>query len=190
MNNMNTQSTGATPATTSLFNKIVAVITALSLVFLQVPFSGWASKAMADATDAAQEQLASNAAIDVPLTFENAYITYAGQVVAPPATMVTIPGGAAMEFTAEADGGYQLESVVATINGTEVALSPDGNGVYKLTAADVATTSNITVRGITAPTVEEETVTVEEPAAQSGPASAGPTTESASAASPAASTRR
>ena len=188
MNNMNTQSTGATPATTSLFNKIVAVITALSLVFLQVPFSGWASKAMADATDAAQEQLASNAAIDVPLTFENAYITYAGQIIAPPATMVTIPGGAAMEFTAEADGGYQLESVVATINGTEVALSPDGNGAYKLTAADVATTSNITVRGITAPTVEEA-VTVEGPAAQSGPASAEPTTESASAASPAANDR-
>ena len=158
MKNATTQNTGATPASTSVFNKIVAVITALSLVFLQTPISGLSSQAMADATDAAQAQLAENEAVDVPLTFENAYITYADQVIAPPATKVTIPGAAAMEFTATADAGYQLESVKAVINGAETVLAADGNGVYKLTAADVATTSNITVRAITAPTVEEAVV--------------------------------
>ena len=113
MTNATTQNNGATPARTTLFTKVVAVITALSLVFLQVPVTGLSSQAIADATNAAEMQAAANAAVDVPLTFENAFIKYEGQTIGEPATKVTIPGGQAFEFTAEGDGGYQLESVKA-----------------------------------------------------------------------------
>ena len=168
-------------ATTSVFTKAVAVVTALSLVFLQVPITNYAGQALADATEEAQEQLATQSAIDVPLTFEHAYIIYEGQVIGSPATMVTLPAGSPMQFSAAADGGYQLEGVVATINGTDITLSADGSGMYTLTAADVATTSNITVRAITAPTVEGE-VTVEEGAEAEGEADAADEAAAAEAA--------
>ncbi|MBQ9003373.1 MAG: hypothetical protein IJ087_16105, partial [Eggerthellaceae bacterium] len=160
---------------------VVAVIVALSLVFLQWPISGLAHKASADSVEGVQERLAQTTSIDVPLEFEHAYITYADQVIAEPATKVTLPSGADMEFTATPDNGYQIESVTATIDDQDTKLSLNKDKKYKLTASEIALTSKIKVRAITAPTVED---TVE--VAASEPAAAAQSTTSAEEAAMAA----
>ena len=141
-------------------SKIISIITALSLVFLQVPVSGLHKQAVADSASKVKTQAVEKSSIDVPLYFDNAYIVYEGQTIGSPATKVTLPADSDMEFEAEADTGYQLESVSAEINGKEVELSPDG-GVYSLTAAEIEKTSYIYVSAITAPEVESAAVEVE-----------------------------
>ena len=142
------------------FTNAVAIVVALSLVFLQWPITGLAHRASADTVEGVQERLAEATSIDVPLEFVHAYITYADQVIAEPATKVTLPAGSDLEFTATPDNGYQIESVTATIDDQDAKLALNKDKKYKLTASEVALTSKIKVRAITAPTVEETAVEV------------------------------
>jgi len=151
--------THSKPMNKTLSN-IISIITALSLVFLQVPVTGLHKQAVADSASKVKTQAVEKSSIDVPLYFEHAYIVYEGQVIGSPATKVTLPPDSDMEFEAEADSGYQLESVTAEIKGKEVELSADG-GVYSLTAAEIEDTSYIYVSAITAPEVEQTAVEVE-----------------------------
>ena len=171
-----------TNALAKMTRNAVAILVALSLVFLQWPISGLANKASADAAEGAQERLEQATSIDVPLEFEHAYITYENQVIAEPATKVTLPAGADLEFTATPDSGYQIESVTATIDGADTKLKPNDEKKYKLTASEVALTSKVGVRAITAPTVESVEVSAD---ADSVEPAAG--AESAAGAEPAAS---
>ena len=127
--------------------KVAATVLALALIFTQLPVSGLTRAADGDVSDKAAQVLSEQETVDIPLDLERAYIIYGGQTIAYPATKVTLPTGKSVEFAAKADSECDLESVKATIDGKEVELKPDsGTGNYKLTAAELATTSKITVK--------------------------------------------
>ena len=92
------------------------------------------------ATDAA----ASDA--DVRLTLGNASITYKGQVIAQPAQKVTVSATDDFEFSVTPDNGYALTQVKLKVAGAnESILTPDDQGVYTVTAANVAAGAAVTL---------------------------------------------
>ncbi len=80
---------------------------------------------------------------DVKLSLGNASIKYQGQTIAAPTTKVTVPTKNAFKFTVAADNGYTLTKVTVKVSGKESTLTADGNGVYTVAAADVATGASI-----------------------------------------------
>ena len=82
---------------------------------------------------------------DIALTLNNASITYKGQVIAQPAQKVTASTGDNFQFTVQPDNGYKLNRVKLTLNGSERELKADANGLYTVSAADVAQSPRITL---------------------------------------------
>ncbi len=80
---------------------------------------------------------------DVKLSLGNASIKYQGQTIAAPTTKVTVPTKNAFKFTVAADNGYTLTKVTVKVSGKESTLTADGNGIYTVAAADVATGASI-----------------------------------------------
>lgn len=54
-----------------------------------------------------------------------------------------MPTKNAFKFTVAADNGYTLTKVTVKVSGKESTLTADGNGVYTVAAADVATGASI-----------------------------------------------
>lgn len=81
---------------------------------------------------------------DIALTLNNASITYKGQVIAQPAQKVTASTSDNFQFTVQPDNGYKLNKVKLTLNGSDRELKADANGLYTVSAADVAQFPRIT----------------------------------------------
>ena len=82
---------------------------------------------------------------DIALTLNNASITYKGQVIAQPAQKVTASTSDNFQFTVQPDNGYKLNKVKLTLNGSDRELKADANGLYTVSAADVAQSPRITL---------------------------------------------
>ena len=82
---------------------------------------------------------------DVELVLGNASITYMNQVVSAPAHKVTVPVKDDFKFTVSPDNGYNLTKAVLKVSGKENPISPDGQGVYTVSAADVAAGATVTL---------------------------------------------
>ena len=101
-----------------------------------------ASGASESAQPAATQQVESTKedadTADVELVLGNASITYMNQVVSAPAHKVTVPVKDDFKFTVSPDNGYSLTKAVLKVSGKENPISPDDQGVYTVSAADVA----------------------------------------------------
>ncbi len=82
---------------------------------------------------------------DVELVLGNASITYMKQVVSAPAHKVTVPVNDDFKFTVSPDNGYSLTKAVLKVSGKENPISPDDQGVYTVSAADVAAGATVTL---------------------------------------------
>lgn len=82
---------------------------------------------------------------DVELVLGNASITYMNQVVSAPAHKVTVPVNDDFKFTVSPDNGYSLTKAVLKVSGKENPISPDDQGVYTVSAADVAAGATVTL---------------------------------------------
>ena len=82
---------------------------------------------------------------DVELVLGNASITHMNQVVSAPAHKVTVPVKDDFEFTVSPDNGYSLTKAVLKVSGKENPISPDDQGVYTVSAADVAAGATVTL---------------------------------------------
>ena len=82
---------------------------------------------------------------DVELVLGNASITYMNQVVSAPAHKVTVPVKDDFKFTVSPDNGYSLTKAVLKVSGKENSISPDDQGVYTVSAADVAAGATVTL---------------------------------------------
>ena len=82
---------------------------------------------------------------DVELVLGNASITYMNQVVSAPAHKVTVPVNDDFKFTVSPDNGYSLTKAVLKVSGKENPISPDEQGVYTVSAADVAAGATVTL---------------------------------------------
>ena len=82
---------------------------------------------------------------DVELVLGNASITYLNQVVSAPAHKVTVPVKDDFKFTVSPDNGYSLTKAVLKVSGKENPISPDDQGVYTVSAADVAAGATVTL---------------------------------------------
>ena len=82
---------------------------------------------------------------DVELVLGNASIAYMNQVVSAPAHKVTVPVKDDFKFTVSPDNGYSLTKAVLKVSGKENPISPDEQGVYTVSAADVAAGATVTL---------------------------------------------
>ncbi|WP_161566592.1 MBG domain-containing protein [Senegalimassilia faecalis] len=82
---------------------------------------------------------------DVELVLGNASITYMNQVVSAPAHKVTVPVNDDFKFTVSPDNGYSLTKAVLEVSGKENPISPDDQGVYTVSAADIAADATVTL---------------------------------------------
>ena len=82
---------------------------------------------------------------DVELVLGNASITYMNQVVSAPAHKVTVPVKDDFKFTVSPDNGYSLTKAVLKVSGKENPICPDEQGVYTVSAADVAAGATVTL---------------------------------------------
>ncbi len=82
---------------------------------------------------------------DVELVLGNASITYMNQVVSAPAHKVTVPVKDDFKFTVSPDNGYNLTKAVLKVSGKENPISPDDQGVYTVSAADIAAGATVTL---------------------------------------------
>ena len=148
--------TAHTKTMSKTIQNIIAVVTALTLVFLQMPIFNLAQEARAAAASDVAAQVEQNGSVDVSFTFDHAFIRYDGQVIAPPASKVTLPAGASLSFSAEADSGYELSAVEAVLGGTRTTLAPDGDGVYKISSDALAVGgASVSVVAVSLPEAEE-----------------------------------
>ena len=85
------------------------------------------------------------ATADVELVLGNASITYMNQVVSAPAHKVTVPVKDDFKFTVSPDNGYNLTKAVLKVSGKENPISPDDQGVYTVSAVDVAAGATVTL---------------------------------------------
>ena len=155
--------TTPTKTMSKTFTNIVAVVTALSLVFLQMPILDNVQQARADATAEATAQMVEEGSVDVGFDFDHAYIEYDGQVIAPPASMVTLPLGQDLVFFAQADSGYVVDSVEANLGGTTTKLEPDADGYYTVSAdALLDGGASVAVKAVSEPEEVEAAEDVEE----------------------------
>ena len=82
---------------------------------------------------------------DVELVLGNASIAYMNQVVSAPAHKLTVPVNDDFEFTVSPDNGYSLTKAVLKVSGKENPICPDEQGVYTVSAADVAAGATVTL---------------------------------------------
>lgn len=82
---------------------------------------------------------------DVELVLGNASIAYMNQVVSAPAHKLTVPVNDDFKFTVSPDNGYSLTKAVLKVSGKENPISPDEQGVYTVSAADVAAGATVTL---------------------------------------------
>ena len=108
-----------------------------------------ASSASESAQPAATQQVESAkddaGTADVELVLGNASITYMDQVISAPAHKVTVPVKDDFKFTVSPDNGYNLTKAVLKVSGKENPISPDDQGVYTVSAADVAAGATVTL---------------------------------------------
>ncbi len=82
---------------------------------------------------------------DVELVLGNASIAYMNQVVSAPAHKLTVPVNDDFKFTVSPDNGYSLTKAVLKVSGKENPICPDEQGVYTVSAADVAAGATVTL---------------------------------------------
>ena len=82
---------------------------------------------------------------DVELVLGNASIAYMNQVVSAPAHKLTVPVNDDFKFTMSPDNGYSLTKAVLKVSGKENPICPDEQGVYTVSAADVAAGATVTL---------------------------------------------
>ena len=82
---------------------------------------------------------------DVELVLGNASIAYMNQVVSAPAHKLTMPVNDDFKFTVSPDNGYSLTKAVLKVSGKENPICPDEQGVYTVSAADVAAGATVTL---------------------------------------------
>ena len=105
---------------------------------------------------------------DVELVLGNASITYMNQVVSAPAHKVTVPVKDDFKFTVSSDNGYSLTKAVLKVSGKENPVSPDDQGVYTVSAADVAAGAAVTLETEAVPSEsgKDAAVSIEDVAAE------------------------
>ena len=110
---------------------------------------------------------------DVELVLGNASITYMNQVVSAPAHKVTVPVKDDFKFTVSPDNGYSLTKAVLKVSGKENPISPDDQGVYTVSAADVAAGATVTLEteAVSADSGKDAAVSIEDDAAEETQAS-------------------
>ncbi|MDD3486276.1 MAG: hypothetical protein PHI26_06560 [Atopobiaceae bacterium] len=156
--------------------------------------SGTTTTDSARATTSDEAATAEDGVVSVSLDFENAYITYLGQVVADPTDHMSVPEGKALSFAASANEGYDLTDVKTSVNGTETTLSPNADGTYTIDAASVASGLKVVVEATAqadAATVDDAeplaSTTVDEPSSSASGSAATTTTDATTEDAPAAS---
>ena len=105
---------------------------------------------------------------DVELVLGNASITYMNQVVSAPAHKVTVPVKDDFKFTVSPDNGYSLTKAVLKVSGKENPISTDDQGVYTVSAADVAAGATVTLEteAIPSESGKDAAVSIEDEAAK------------------------
>ena len=106
--------------------------------------------------------------VDVELVLGNASITYMNQVVSAPAHKVTVPVKDDFKFTVSPDNGYNLTKAVLKVSGKESPIFPDDQGVYTVSAADVAAGATVTLEteAVSSESGKDAVVSVEDVAAE------------------------
>lgn len=85
---------------------------------------------------------------DIALNLNNASIKNSDgsdSLISLPSTKITVPANKDFSFTVVSDNGYDLEKVVASVDGTENELSPNNSGVYAIAKESVAKGATITL---------------------------------------------
>ena len=85
---------------------------------------------------------------DIALNLNNASIKNSDgsdSLISLPSTKITVPANKDFSFTVVPDNGYDLEKVVASVDGTENELSPNNSGVYTIAKESVAKGATITL---------------------------------------------
>ena len=105
---------------------------------------------------------------DVELVLGNASITYVDQVVSAPAHKVTVPVKDDFKFTVSPDNGYNLTKAVLKVSGKESPISPDDQGVYTVSATDVAAGATVTLEteAVSSDSGKDAAVSIEDDAAE------------------------
>ncbi|MBE6466032.1 MAG: hypothetical protein E7002_04505 [Denitrobacterium detoxificans] len=122
----------------SFSSRVAAAMLALALILLQIPVS------FADG-DGDSPALELSSTVSVGLDLNDAYIECLGQTVSSPSTKLDAPAKKDLEFTVQADGGYQVESVSMSLNGATQELQADSDGVYTVAAKNVVSGLSISV---------------------------------------------
>lgn len=107
--------------------------------------SGASESAQPAATQQVESAKDDAGTADVELVLGNASITYMDQVISAPAHKVTVPVKDDFKFTVSPDNGYNLTKAVLKVSGKENPISPDDQGVYTVSAADVAAGATVTL---------------------------------------------
>ena len=105
---------------------------------------------------------------DVELVLGNASITYMNQVISAPAHKVTVPVNDDLKFTVSPDNGYSLTKAVLKVSGKENPISPDDQGVYTVSAADVAAGATVMLEteAVSSESGKDVAVSIEDDAAE------------------------
>ena len=127
--------------------------------------SGSAQPAATQQVESAKEDAAT---ADVELVLGNASIMYMNQVVSAPAHKVTVPVKDDFKFTVSPDNGYSLTKAVLKVSGKENPISTDDQGVYTVSAADVAAGATVTLEteAIPSESGKDAAVSIEDEAAK------------------------
>ena len=105
---------------------------------------------------------------DVELVLGNASIMYMNQVVSAPAHKVTVPVKDDFKFTVSPDNGYNLTKAVLKVSGKENPISPDDQGVYTVSAVDVAAGATVTLEteAVSSDSSKDTAVSIEDDATE------------------------
>ena len=127
--------------------------------------SGSAQPAATQQVESAKEDAAT---ADVELVLGNASIMYMNQVVSAPAHKVTVPVKDDFKFTVSPDNGYNLTKAVLKVSGKENPISPDDQGVYTVSAVDVAAGATVTLEteAVSSDSSKDTAVSIEDDATE------------------------
>lgn len=83
--------------------------------------------------------------VSIPVELNGAYITYADQTIAAPATSFNAPAGTQLAFTVAADTGYKDPQVSISLGSFSLKLDPNEEGLYRIDGGFVSSSLKITV---------------------------------------------
>lgn len=123
------------------------------------------------AADQAAAEAEANRQVNVGLDILNAILCYNGQDFAAPSESIAVPVHAGFTFSVVPLAGYDLKVVKALVNGQEIELHADAQGLY--TIGETTLDSNVTVKVVAEQTSQPEPAPAPEAVAPGGEAWGG-----------------